>query len=77
MLNLPFLTRPSSLMRRCNDNRNEGMMDVRFTVERLLRRGLCYRLILAAAIIAVVAISGGSYVFLQDPVFEDPGYLGF
>ena len=38
-----------------------GMMDIRFTVERLLRRGLYYRLILAAAIIAVVAISGWLY----------------
>ncbi|MEA3242505.1 MAG: hypothetical protein U9Q19_03585, partial [Pseudomonadota bacterium] len=64
--------------------------DIRFTIERLLLRGLHYRLILAAAIVAFVAISAGLLALLLDPNFEDvgaavwwsflrltdPGYLG-
>jgi len=65
-------------------------MDVRFTFERLLLRGLSYRLIFAAAIIVLVSLLAGLVVFLLDPGFEDagdavwwsflrlsdPGYLG-
>jgi hypothetical protein len=65
-------------------------MDIRFTIERWLLRGLHYRLILAAAIIAFVSISAGLLVVLLDPNFDDaaaaiwwsflrlsdPGYLG-
>mgnify|MGYP001818442369 FL=1 len=65
-------------------------MDIRFTLERWLLRGLHYRLMIAAAIIAVVSISAGLVVILLDPGFEDvgaaiwwsflrlsdPGYLG-
>jgi hypothetical protein len=66
------------------------LSDIRFTIERLLLRGLHYRLILAAAVIAFVAISAGLLALLLDPNFEDvgeaiwwsllrltdPGYLG-
>ena len=48
-------------------------MDIRFTLERLMLRGLHYRLIFAAAIIAFVAISAGLLVVLLDPKFDDPG----
>ena len=65
-------------------------MDIRFTFERLLLRGLHYRLAFAAAVIAFVAISAGLLVVLLDPKFQDvgegvwwsflrlsdPGYLG-
>lgn len=46
---------------------------IRFTIERLLLRGLQYRLILAAAIVAFVAISAGLLVLLLDPNFDQPG----
>ena len=63
---------------------------IRFTIERWLLRGLHYRLMLAAAIIAFVSISAGLLVVLLDPKFKDageaiwwsflrlsdPGYLG-
>jgi hypothetical protein len=63
---------------------------IRFTIERWLLRGLHYRLMLAAAIVAFVAISAGLLVYILDPNFEDagdavwwsflrlsdPGYLG-
>jgi hypothetical protein len=66
------------------------MMDIRFTIERLLLRGLHYRLMLAAAVVAFVAISAGLLALLLDPNFKDagaaiwwsflrltdPGYLG-
>jgi hypothetical protein len=34
-------------------------MNIRFTIERLLLRGLHYRLILTASIVAFVAITAG------------------
>ena len=49
------------------------MKDIRFTIERLLLRGLHYRLIFAAAIVAFVAISAGLLVLLLDPNFDQPG----
>ena len=63
---------------------------IRFTIERWLLRGLHYRLILAAAVVAFVAISAGLLALLLDTKFEDagaaiwwsflrltdPGYLG-
>ena len=49
------------------------MMDMRFTFERWLLRGLHYRLFFAAAIVAFVAISAGALVLLLDPNFEEPG----
>jgi hypothetical protein len=66
------------------------MMDIRFTLERLLLKGLHYRLIFAAAIVVFVSISAGLLVVVLDPNFEDagaaiwwsflrlsdPGYLG-
>ena len=66
------------------------MMDIRFTIERLLLRGLHYRLMFAASIVAFVAISAGLLALLLDPNFKDagaaiwwsflrltdPGYLG-
>jgi len=48
-------------------------MDIRFTIGRLLLRGLHYRLAFAALIVAFVAVSAGLLVFLFDPSFEDPG----
>ena len=48
-------------------------MDIRFTIGRLLLRGLHYRLAFAALIVAFVAVSAGFLVFLLDPNFEDPG----
>ena len=66
------------------------MMDLRFTFELWLLRGLHYRLFFAAAIIVFVSLLAGLVVFLLDPGFEDagdavwwsflrlsdPGYLG-
>jgi hypothetical protein len=66
------------------------LSDIRFTFERLLLRGLHYRLMFAAAIVAFVAISAGLLVLTLDPNFQDageaiwwsflrltdPGYLG-
>jgi len=66
------------------------MNNARFNIERWLLRGLHYRLIFAAAIVAFVSLSGGLLVFLLDPDFadageavwwsflrmSDPGYLG-
>jgi len=66
------------------------MNNTRFNIERWLLRGLHYRLIFAAVIIAFVSLSGGLLVFLLDPGFadageavwwsflrlSDPGYLG-
>ena len=49
------------------------MKDIRFTIERWLLRGLHYRLIFAAAIVAFVAISAGLLVLLLDPNFDEPG----
>jgi hypothetical protein len=49
-----------------------GMMDIRFTIKRLLRRGLYSRSILAAANIAVVAISG----WLYDEQMRNPTEIG-
>ena len=66
------------------------LSDIRFTFERLLLRGLHYRLMFAAVIVAFVAISAGLLALLLDAKFEDagaaiwwsflrltdPGYLG-
>jgi hypothetical protein len=49
------------------------MTDLRFTFERWLLRGLHYRLFIAAAIVAFVAISAGIVVLMLDPNFEEPG----
>ena len=66
------------------------MQRLRFTVERLLVRGVHYRLSAAVLIIVSVALLAGGLVRLLDPQFEtlsgsvwwaflrlsDPGYLG-
>ena len=66
------------------------MKRLRFTLERLLLRGVHYRLLAAALIIGSVALVAGVLVRLLDPQFEemsdavwwaflrltDPGYLG-
>ena len=66
------------------------MQRLRFTLERLLLRGVQYRLLAAAVIIGSVAVVAGVLVRLLDPQFEemsgavwwaflrltDPGYLG-
>lgn len=49
------------------------MSDIQFTIERLLLRGLHYRLVFAAVIVAFVAVSAGLLVLLLDPNFEEPG----
>ncbi len=63
---------------------------LRFALERLVLRGLRYRLLLAASIVAVVALVAGGLVALLDARFSelgeavwwaflrltDPGYLG-
>ena len=49
------------------------MTGLRFTFERWLLRGLHYRLLFAAAIVAFVAISAGALVLILDPNFEEPG----
>ena len=46
-------------------------MDIRFTLERLLLRGLHYRLIFAAAIILLVSISAGLLLVLLDHIQPD------
>ena len=66
------------------------MKRLKFTLERLLLRGVHYRLLAAALIVAFVAVLAGVLVRLLDPQFEelsgalwwaflrltDPGYLG-
>ena len=66
------------------------MKRLRFTLERLLLRGVHYRLLAAALIVGTVAVVAGMLVRLLDPQFEelsgavwwaflrltDPGYLG-
>ncbi|MDJ0892511.1 MAG: ion channel DMI1, partial [Gammaproteobacteria bacterium] len=63
---------------------------IRFMFERTLLRGLQYRLMLAVAVVATVAVGGGALVVLFDPSISqwdegvwwaflrltDPGYLG-
>jgi hypothetical protein len=63
---------------------------LRFALERLLLRGLHYRLALAALIVVLVAVGGGALIALFDPAVSnlgdafwwaflrltDPGYLG-
>lgn len=63
---------------------------IRFMFERALLRGLSYRLMLAVAVVAAVAVGGGALVVLFDPSISrweegvwwaflrltDPGYLG-
>lgn len=63
---------------------------LQFTLERLLLRGVHYRLLMAALIVAVLSVVAGIIVVLLDPAFEqisdavwwaflrltDPGYLG-
>ncbi len=62
---------------------------IRFMFERALLRGLQYRLMLAVAVVATVAVGGGALVVLFDPSISqwdegvwwaflrltDPGYL--
>ena len=66
------------------------MKRLQFTLERLLLRGVHYRLLVAALIVALVAVLAGVLVRVLDPQFEDisgavwwaflrltdPGYLG-
>ncbi len=66
------------------------MKRLKFTLERLLLRGVHYRLLAAALIVGTVAVVAGVVVRLLDPQFEelsgalwwaflrltDPGYLG-
>jgi len=66
------------------------MKRLQFALERLLLRGVHYRLLVAALIVALVAVVAGVLVRLLDPQFEelstavwwaflrltDPGYLG-
>jgi hypothetical protein len=63
---------------------------IQFEVERLLLRGVHYRLLVAVAIVMIVAMVAGGLMLLLDPQFEeltgavwwaflrltDPGYLG-
>ncbi len=46
---------------------------LRFALERLVLRGLRYRLLLAAAIVAVVALVAGALVMQLDPESSDLG----
>jgi hypothetical protein len=75
---------------RTKPTRRRARDRLRFAVERLLLRGLPYRLALAALIVAVVAVVGGALIALFDPAVSnlgdafwwaflrltDPGYLG-
>ena len=45
----------------------------RFALERLVLRGLRYRFLLAASIIAAVALVAGGLVALLDADFSEPG----
>ena len=70
--------------------RRRGLDRIRFALERLVMRGVGYRLLLAGAIVAVVALVAGAFVWLldgdpsglNDEVWwaflrlTDPGYLG-
>ena len=63
---------------------------LQFTLERLLLRGVQYRLLAAALIVVTVAVIAGVMVWILDPNFDelggavwwaflrltDPGYLG-
>lgn len=75
-------SRPSAAQR--------GLDRLRFGLERLLLRGVGYRLLIAASIVAIVALAGGALVALFAPGspelgdsvwwaflrLTDPGYLG-
>ncbi len=79
-------------MRRVFSKRSRArrLEEMRLAFERLLLRGLQYRLLLSAAIVLLVALAGGLLVRLFDPSFDnvgesiwwaflrltDPGYLG-
>ena len=77
-------------VRRTETARQRGLYRLRFGLERLALRGLRYRLLLAAAIVAVVALVMGGLAALLDANFSglgeatwwaflrltDPGYLG-
>ena len=49
---------------------------VRFALERLVLRGLGYRLLLAAAIVATVALTAGGLVAIFDADSSDLGEIG-
>ncbi len=73
-----------------SEPRSRAFNRIRFALERFILRGLGYRLLLAAAIIATVAVVAGTLVTLLDPGsslaeegiwwaflrLSDPGYLG-
>ena len=77
-------------VRRTETARPRVLDRLRFGLERLALRGLRYRLLLAAAIVAVVALVTGGLAALLDADFSglseavwwaflrltDPGYLG-
>ncbi len=71
--------------------KHQSLLDtLRLSFDRLLLRGLHYRLIFAAATVVLVAVVGGFLMWLLDPSFDeltesvwwaflrltDPGYLG-
>ena len=47
------------------------MKRLQFALERLLLRGVHYRLLVAALIVALVAVVAGVLVRLLDPQFEE------
>jgi hypothetical protein len=53
--------------------RNRASNRIRFALEQLILRGIGYRLLLAAAIIAAVALFAGILVAVLDPGLSEPG----
>jgi hypothetical protein len=54
-------------------SRHRAAERIRFALERFILRGLRYRLLLAAAIVAAVALIAGILVATLDPGLSDPG----
>ena len=65
-------------MTKYSQQRNRGFIRglthrLRFHLERLMLRGLGFRLLIAAAIVAVVALVAGEFALILVPEFSDPG----
>jgi hypothetical protein len=58
---------------RRSESRNRASNRIRFALERFILRGLGYRLLLAAAIVAAVALVAGILVAALDPELSEPG----
>jgi hypothetical protein len=58
---------------RRSESRNRASNRIRFALERFILRGVGYRLLLAAGIVAAVALVAGTLVATLDPGLSEPG----